>query len=101
MHWPEAASSAQSRPSPPFEFGSGAPKMTAVCPLTPPTMAPLEAMPGPEGCDPAPVWILNGSVGVPQASGGLGGVDGGYSPRTCPCLAADAYTASKWPSNDP
>src|SRR6267154_5333899 len=83
IHCPVASSKAHKRPSPPFELGSGAPKMTAVCPATLLAMAALEAMPGPEGF-PDPTATRSAAVVVPQASGGFGATVGGYCQRICP-----------------
>src|SRR5215472_3744091 len=92
MHRPVCASSAHKRPSPLLEFGSGAPKITAVCPATSSLIAALEAMPGPEGL-PLATLSTNGDVVVPQASAGLGATVGGYCQRTFPWFAPRAYTA--------
>src|SRR5579864_7821515 len=82
MHWPVASSSAHSRPSPPLEVGSGAPKITAVCPATESTMDALEAIPGPDGLpDPTAAEIIRGWFVMPQASGEPGAVTGGYCQR--------------------
>src|SRR5258707_14525385 len=69
MHWPVASSSAHSRPSPPLEVGSGAPKMTAVWPATEYTIDALEAIPGPDGLpDPTAAGRARGSIRILQAS---------------------------------
>src|SRR5688572_12327224 len=76
MHSPVAASRAQSRPSPPFEVGSGAPKITAAeWPATLLTMAALDPMPGPEGF-PLPLAMRRAAVVVPQGPGVAGAVAG-------------------------
>src|SRR5262245_733322 len=83
MHCPVSASSAQTRPSPSFDVGSGAPKTTArVWPGTLVTIAALEAMPGPEGL-PLPIAISSGCVVMPQASA-LPAAAGGYCHLTVP-----------------
>lgn len=64
----------------------------ALCPATLLTMDALEAMPGPEGL-PDPVAISMGEVDVPQESGGLGTVVGGYCQRMVPWLAPVAQIA--------
>src|SRR5580704_9393434 len=92
IHWPVCASSAHKRPSPPLELGSGAPKMTAVCPATSSLIAALEATPGPDGL-PLPTLSSNGAVVVPQASAGLGATAGGYRQRTFPWFGPRACTA--------
>src|SRR5260370_2247607 len=92
MHCPVSSSNAQSRPSPPFEFGSGAPKMTAVCsPPTSSATAALDAIPGPEGL-PDPTLMSRGAVVVPQASGGMG-ARGGYCQPIVPWLGPAPYIA--------